>query len=113
MLEARLNQAKLLKSLLDAVKELVTECNFDCNDSGIALQAMDNSHVALVALLLRSDGFDPYRCDRNLPLGVNLTSLNKILKCANNDDVLTLKADDNGDVLSLVFESKGKLRRIR
>ncbi|RUS33035.1 proliferating cell nuclear antigen, C-terminal domain-containing protein [Jimgerdemannia flammicorona] len=106
MLEARLNQAKLLKSLLDAVKELVTECNFDCNDSGIALQAMDNSHVALVALLLRSDGFDPYRCDRNVPLGVNLANLNKILKCANNDDVLTIKADDNGDVLSLVFESK-------
>lgn len=109
MLEARLQQAKLLKSLLEAVRELVTECNFECNDSGIALQAMDNSHVALVAMLLRSDGFDPYRCDRNLPLGINLSSLSKILKCARNDDILTIKADDNGDVLSLVFESKGKL----
>ncbi|KAI8374699.1 proliferating cell nuclear antigen [Radiomyces spectabilis] len=106
MLEARLQQAKLLKSLLEAVKELVTECNFECNDSGIELQAMDNSHVALVSMLLRSDGFDPYRCDRNLPLGINLTSLNKILKCARNDDILTLKADDGGDVLSMVFESK-------
>ncbi|KAG0164822.1 proliferating cell nuclear antigen [Apophysomyces sp. BC1034] len=106
MLEARLQQAKLLKSLLEAIKELVTECNFDCNDSGIALQAMDNSHVALVAMLLRADGFDPYRCDRNLPLGINLTSLNKILKCARNDDILTIKADDGGDVLSMVFESK-------
>ncbi|KAG1241722.1 hypothetical protein G6F68_016533 [Rhizopus microsporus] len=106
MLEARLQQAKLLKSILEAVRELVTECNLDCNDSGIALQAMDNSHVALVALMLRSDGFDPYRCDRNLPLGLNLTNLSKILKCARNDDILTLKADDDGDVLSLVFESK-------
>ncbi|KAI8988436.1 proliferating cell nuclear antigen [Mycotypha africana] len=106
MLEARLQQARLLKSLLDAVRELVTECNFDCNDTGIALQAMDNSHVALVSMLLRSDGFDPYRCDRNLPLGINLTNLGKILKCARNEDILTLKADDGGDVLSLVFESK-------
>ncbi|KAI8978073.1 proliferating cell nuclear antigen [Pilobolus umbonatus] len=106
MLEARLPEAKLLKSLLDAVRELVTECNFECNDSGIALQAMDNSHVALVAMMLRSDGFDPYRCDRNLPLGINLGSLSKILKCARNDDILTIKADDNGDVLSLTFESK-------
>jgi len=106
MLEARLQQAKLLKSLLEAIKELVTECNFDCNETGIALQAMDTSHVALVALLLRADGFDPYRCDRTLPLGLNLTSLNKIMKCAGNDDVLTIKADDNGDVLNLVFESK-------
>jgi len=106
MLEARLQQAKLLKSLLEAIKELVTECNFDCNETGIALQAMDTSHVALVAMLLRADGFDPYRCDRTLPLGLNLTSLNKIMKCAGNDDVLTIKADDNGDVLNLVFESK-------
>ncbi|CAO3685084.1 unnamed protein product [Rhizopus microsporus] len=106
MLEARLQQAKLLKSLLEAVKELVTECNLECNDSGIALQAMDNSHVALVAMMLRSDGFDPYRCDRNLPLGINLTNLGKILKCARNDDIVTLKADDDGDALSLVFESK-------
>jgi proliferating cell nuclear antigen len=60
MLEARLQQVKLLKSILEAVRELVAECNLDCNDSGIALQAMDNSHVALVALMLRSDGFDPY-----------------------------------------------------
>lgn len=111
MLEARLSEAKLLKAVLEAIKELVSECNFDCNDSGIALQAMDNSHVALVAMMLRADGFDPYRCDRNLPLGINLTSLNKILKCARNTDVTTLKANDNGDVLSLVFESKGKNKR--
>ncbi|KAL0079692.1 proliferating cell nuclear antigen [Phycomyces blakesleeanus] len=106
MLEARLNQARLLKSLLEAIKELVTECNFDCNDTGISLQAMDNSHVALVSMLLRCDGFDPYRCDRNIPLGINLVNLSKILKCARNDDTLTLKADDGGDVLSMVFESK-------
>ena len=54
-------------------------------------------------------GFDPYRCDRNLPLGINLANLGKILKCARNDDILTLKADDDGDVLSMVFESKGML----
>ncbi|KAI9139090.1 DNA polymerase delta processivity factor [Paraphysoderma sedebokerense] len=105
MLEARLGQAVSLKKILDAVKELVTEANFDCNDAGIALQAMDSSHVALVALLLRSEGFDPYRCDRNLSLGVNFGTLTKIIKCANNDDVLTLKADDEGDILSLTFES--------
>jgi proliferating cell nuclear antigen len=73
---------------------------------------MDNSHVALVALMLRSDGFDPYWCDRNLPLGLNLTNLSKISKCTRNDDILILRANDDGDVLSLVFESKGKYKSI-
>ena len=33
------------------------------------------SHVSLVALLLRSDGFEHYRCDRNMTMGMNLTNM--------------------------------------
>jgi proliferating cell nuclear antigen len=107
MLEARLAQGSLLKRLFEAIKELVNDANFDCNESGITLQAMDNSHVALVAVLMKAEGFDPFRCDRNLSLGVNMTSLNKMLKCSGSDDVITLKADDHADILSLMFESPG------
>ncbi|KAG6231804.1 hypothetical protein E4U26_006401 [Claviceps purpurea] len=91
--------------VVDAIKDLVQDCNFDCNDSGIALQAMDNSHVALVSMMLMAEGFSPYRCDRNIALGVNLTSLTKVLRAAQSDDNLTLKADDAPDVLNLLFES--------
>ncbi|WWC65026.1 proliferating cell nuclear antigen (pcna) [Kwoniella dejecticola CBS 10117] len=105
MLEARVKQAAVLKKLLDAIKELVTDGNLDCTDEGIALQAMDNSHVALVSLKLVAEQFESYRCDRNMPLGVNLTSLTKILKCAKDQDVVTLKAPDDADSLGLVFES--------
>ena len=64
MFEARLVQGSVLKKILDAVKDLVTDANFDCSETGFSLQAMDSSHVALVALLLRADGFEHYRCDR-------------------------------------------------
>ncbi|KAI5480477.1 proliferating cell nuclear antigen (pcna) [Pseudohyphozyma bogoriensis] len=106
MLEARLQQAETLKKVLDAVKELVTDANFDCSDEGIKLQAMDNSHVALVSLQLNSSGFQDYRCDRNMSLGMSLTSLQKIIKSASNDDTVTLRADESHDVLGLLFESK-------
>lgn len=91
---------------------------------------MDNSHVALVSLKLIAEQFESYRCDRNMPLGVNvslpasqidnidltfrtfglfvssqLTSLTKILKCAKDNDVVTLKAADDADSLGMVFES--------
>lgn len=72
MFEARLVQSSILKKVLEAIKELLNEATFDCSDSGIQLQAMDNSHVSLVSLNLRSDGFDKYRCDRNLSMGINL-----------------------------------------
>ncbi|CAF9935303.1 MAG: proliferating cell nuclear antigen [Alectoria fallacina] len=105
VLEARLEQANLLKKVVDAIKDLVQDCNFDCNDSGVALQAMDNSHVALVSMMLKAESFSPFRCDRNIALGINLTSLMKVLRCAQNEDILTLKAEDAPDVVNLVFES--------
>jgi proliferating cell nuclear antigen len=70
------------------------------------LQAMDNSHVALVAVQLEAAGFRKYRCDRPMPLGVNLNSLTKVLKCAKDDDLCTIKAADDADVLNLTYEAK-------
>ena len=42
-------------------------------------------------LQLRSDGFEHFRCDRNLSMGVSLNNMSKILKCMGNDDILTMK----------------------
>lgn len=98
MFEARLLRSSILKKVLEAIKDLLTQATFDCDDNGIqlqvisyifilwlednlkvfslknisSLQAMDNSHVSLVSLTLRADGFDKYRCDRNISMGMNL-----------------------------------------
>lgn len=88
----------------------MTDANFECNEDGLKLQAMDNSHVALVAVSLNHDGFVNYRCDRPMPLGVNLGSLTKLLKCAKDDDICTLKASDDADILSITYEGKASDR---
>ncbi|XP_067139045.1 proliferating cell nuclear antigen-like [Centruroides vittatus] len=105
MFEARLIEGALLKKVLEAIKDLINEATWDCAATGISLQAMDNSHVSLVSLNLRSDGFDKFRCDRNLSLGMNLTSMSKILRCASNDDIITIKAQDDADSVTFVFEA--------
>lgn len=113
MFEARLTHGSLLKKVLEAVKDLVTDANFDCSATGIALQAMDSSHVSLVALLLQAEGFDPYRCDRSISLGINLVSMSKILKCSENNDIITLKAEDAGEDVVFVFESPSTHRETK
>ena len=75
----------LASQVLEAIKDLVTEANFDCSSTGFALQAMDSSHVSLVSLLLRADGFEHYRCDRSLSMGMHLGNMAKMLK------VITIK----------------------
>ena len=62
-----------------------TDANFECNEEGINLKAMDNPHVALVAVKLFANRFKRCRCDRPMPLGGNLTSLSKVLKYAKDD----------------------------
>jgi proliferating cell nuclear antigen len=110
MLEARLTEGAVLKKIMDALKDLVEQANFDCSPTGISLQAMDSSHVSLVSLMLQDEGFDHFRCDRNISLGINMTSMGKILKCAGSDDVVTLKAKDQADQLEFMFESPKQTR---
>jgi proliferating cell nuclear antigen len=37
MFEARLNQGIILKKIIEALKDLVTDVNIDCNADGISL----------------------------------------------------------------------------
>ena len=39
------------------------------------------------------------------PSGMKLANLSKILKCAGNDDAITMKSEDNGDTITFMFES--------
>ena len=57
---------------------------------GISIQAMDFSHVALVCLNLSMEGFETYRCDSNIVLGVNIQNLAKVMKLADPSDSVTL-----------------------
>lgn len=79
MFEARMAQGNLLRKVIEAIKDLVTDANFDCTKTEFNLQAMDSSHVSLVALALKSDGFDHYRCDKPISMGARHLSLSAIL----------------------------------
>lgn len=111
MFEARMTEGGRLKRILDSFKDLVNEANFECSATGISLQAMDSSHVALVFVKLTQECFELYRCDRSINLGMNMVNLGKLLKCANNDDIITMKAeDDNLDKCTFMFETKDQDR---
>ena len=104
MFEAKFELASTLKKILDSIKDLVSEVSWDCSSTGIVINTYDNSHVCLVDVVLKSDAFVKYRCDRNVVLGMNLTRLSKIVKCAGNNDAISLQAPDDGDKLTVIIE---------
>lgn len=73
---------------------------------GLSLQAMDSAHVSLVSLKINESGFEEYRCDKNITLGINLVDFSKILKMGKVDDTLILKAEEENSFLSITFENK-------
>lgn len=95
---------------MDCINGLVNEANFDCSPGGLSIQAIDTSHVALVHLLLRGDGFQSYQCERNEVLGLNLQALAKVLKVVDGQDVLTLRHVDDSDTLVLATENKDRTK---
>ena len=67
--------ARLWKNLLNAIATLVDEANFDANDKGITLRAMDPSHVAMVDFEWPREMFDEYACDTSLKLCININEM--------------------------------------
>jgi len=108
MFECVLQKASMLQNIVDSVKELISEAEFDITKgSGISMQSMDSSHVSLVSLLLRGETcFQSYRCDRSINLGVSMKNLSNVLKCAGKDDALTLRCEDQPDKLHLAFTNE-------
>lgn len=66
---------------------------------------MDSSHVALVSLNLTVDGFEKFRADTNMVLGVSIANLAKVMKLADNNDSITLQADQDASHLKIIFEN--------
>lgn len=72
MFEAKLNDGTVLKRIVDAIKDLVQDVNLDISSTGISLQAMDSSHVALVQMHLARSGFSTYRIKKDTTIGLSI-----------------------------------------
>lgn len=106
MFQAKLHRAAELKRIIESIKDVVNNVNIEASPQGLSFQAMDLSHVALVTLRLDADGFNEYKADKIFTLGVKLQNLNKILKCANSDDLVVLECEDEPQQLHIKFESQ-------
>merc|ERR1711975_187886 len=92
--------------VVDAMKDLCKDVNFDCSEKGLQVQSMDSSHVALVSLLLRESAFSDFKCDRPTSLGMNVDSLGKIFKMCGPNDSLKLRWQNDADTVSFQIESE-------
>lgn len=91
-----------IKYLTELLKDLLTEGNLECNSEGIKLLSIDSGRTVLIHMKLFKDGFEDYKCEQPVILGVNLEHSFKIIKNIENSDVLRLfVAKDNVNRLGI------------
>jgi len=89
--------------IIAAIREVATDVNVECSPTGMSLQAMDSSHVSLVSMLLRAEGFEPWDLEDTCQLGINLDYLSRLLKCMRANDSLEMIYRDGAE-LDFVFK---------
>ena len=108
MFQAKLKDVVVFKKIIDSLSNLVSEVNLEATSTGLSLQAMDSAHVSLVALGMKEEGFEEYRCDKNTTLGLNLIDFGKVLKLAKPNDVMTIIANEDTSYLTIKFDNESK-----
>ena len=64
ILELQTVQASSFRILIEALKEILTDANFEFDSAGLKLVAMDSSHTVFVHLRLNSDNFESFVCSK-------------------------------------------------
>lgn len=108
-IEIKTVQSSAFKILVEALKELLTECTFEIDENGIKLMSMDTAHIVLVHLKLDACKFEFFVCKQKTLIGVNMINFYKLIKTINSNDTLTLFMDeDNMNYLGIRIENNEK-----
>ena len=68
-------QSGAFRVLVEALKDILTDCNFIIDETGIKLIATDSSHNVLIHMKLMAENFDYYQCSKKHVIGVNMTNM--------------------------------------
>lgn len=110
MLDARLDDPSSFIQLIRLLKDIVVDCVVQCHIDGMTMQAMDASHVVVCTFKLSANTFSYYACEQPLRLGINLSSLANVLRCAKKGDTLLLKSSPDATTLDVLFQHTGNHR---
>ena len=90
LFEIKTVQSGAFRTLIEALKEILTEANLEFDSQGVKIMAVDETHTVLVYLRLHSDRFETYYCPQKYVVGINMIYLFKLIKTMGNNDSLTL-----------------------
>ena len=56
-------KGKVKDVVIDSLSSLVNEIKLEATSNRLSLQTMDSTHVSIVSLNMKEEGFEEYRCE--------------------------------------------------
>lgn len=87
-------QGNAIRTLFEVLKEIVHDVTLRIDPTGMKLLTLDGARCALVYMRLRADAFEEFHCEGSFSLGVNMSSMFKLVKTSGSHDTITMYMDD-------------------
>jgi proliferating cell nuclear antigen len=95
-----------LRAVVEAIKPIVDEAVFTATSEGITFRAMDASHVSLLDISWKRDGFIEYECNEGeVTFGVRIDELLKLLRRIDREQQVEISIAD-GEMQLTASEGK-------
>ena len=102
ILEARLQEGKLLENIVNNIKKQTDEINLEIDKEGIGCQSMSSDHVALICFHLKAAAFDQFQCEMPSSLWINLKVVSLALReVKKKSDSLHIKATSSALIFTI------------
>lgn len=96
--------APALKSAIDAIACLVEEGQFELNEEGLTLKAMDPSQISMVSFRMPKESFVEYNLDEEKKIGVDISQLANILSRGKKGERVEISTEDGRLVIRFYGE---------
>jgi proliferating cell nuclear antigen len=83
-------QSTAIRTLVDALKEIVADTNIVFDERGIMVKAVDDPQNAMAHVRLHRERFEEFICDGTHVCGIALLHLHRLLKTMGSTDILMM-----------------------
>lgn len=111
MFEIQIDDARVWKSCVDAIVNLIEEGTLEIEPEGIRLRAMDPSQIAMVSFFMPKAAFSEYKVASSNKIGLNFENLSKIMARTRGGERLRMNLEENK--LAMEFFSEDSKRSFK
>ena len=102
-------QATGFQKLIECMKDILTDVNWEFDKTGIKVLCMDGSHVCLINMKLEAENFEYYYCPNKVKVGVSMSNFAKLIKNVGNNDAIEMHiTNQNTNSLAIMIDNMDK-----